>query len=48
MPYHSIHIFSVSLHLSESVDTGWCPHCVTENDPTFTYCRNCLRPLSEA
>lgn len=23
-----------------------CPHCGTENDRSFTYCRNCVSPLS--
>ncbi|WP_221621678.1 DUF7577 domain-containing protein [Halocatena pleomorpha] len=22
-----------------------CPHCGTENDPIYTYCRNCVRRL---
>ena len=25
---------------------GRCRHCGTENDPTYTYCENCVSPLS--
>jgi hypothetical protein len=24
---------------------GECPHCGAENDPAYTYCRNCTRQL---
>lgn len=24
-----------------------CPHCAAANDPAFSYCRRCVRPLGE-
>ncbi|NKE37799.1 hypothetical protein GWG54_18730 [Natronococcus sp. JC468] len=27
---------------------GVCPSCETENDPFYTYCRNCVERLSPA
>ena len=32
---------------SASFDTVRCPECGTENDPQFTFCRNCSAKLSD-
>jgi len=28
-----------------SVDGSCCPYCGEENEPGYTYCRNCVSPL---
>lgn len=46
-PEYSPSVQSFDAESSEQTDSTMivCPRCDTENDPDFTYCRNCIAKL---